>query len=37
MSVDYQVGQCRVISNQRGYYFEKSCKLFEGLKHINLT
>ena len=37
MSVDYQVGQCRVLSNQRGYYFEKSYKLFDGLKHINLT
>jgi Icc-related predicted phosphoesterase len=36
MSVDYQVGQCQVISNQRGYYFEKSAKHFTGTKSFEI-
>ena len=36
MSVDYMVGDCRVLANQRGYYFEKSAKLFTGLKHFEV-
>lgn len=36
MSVDYMVGDCRVLANQRGYYFERSAKLFTGLKHFEV-
>jgi len=34
MNIDYMVGDCRVLSNQRGYHFEKSAQLFTGLKHF---
>jgi Icc-related predicted phosphoesterase len=36
MTVDYDVGQCRVLSNQRGYYIEKSAKLFTGTKSFEI-
>jgi Icc-related predicted phosphoesterase len=36
MNVDYVVGECRVLSNQRGYYFEKSAQQFTGIKHFEI-
>jgi Icc-related predicted phosphoesterase len=36
MTVDYPVGQCRVLSNQRGYYMEKSAHLFTGTKSFEI-
>ena len=36
MTVDYPVGQCRVLSNQRGYYMEKSAKIFTGTKSFEI-
>lgn len=35
-NVDYMVGQCRVISNQRGYYMEKSAKTFTGTQSFEI-
>lgn len=39
MSVDYTIGdsQCKILSNQRGYYFENSAKKFKGLQHFEMT
>ena len=36
MSVDYMVGGCRVLSNQRGYHFEKSAKYFTGTQSFEV-
>jgi Icc-related predicted phosphoesterase len=36
MTVDYEVEQCRVLSNQRGYYSEKSAQLFTGTKSFEI-
>lgn len=33
-NVDYMIGKCRVLSNQRGYSFEKISRMFEGTKHF---
>jgi predicted TIM-barrel fold metal-dependent hydrolase len=33
-NVDYMIGQCRILSNQRGYSFEQSARFFEGTKHF---
>jgi predicted phosphohydrolase len=35
-NVDYMVGQCRILSNQRGYYMEKSAKIFTGTKSFEI-
>jgi Icc-related predicted phosphoesterase len=35
-NVDYMVGDCRVLSNQRGYYMEKSAKAFTGVKSFDI-
>ena len=36
MNVDYMVGDCRVLSNQRGYSFEKSAKYFTGTQSFEV-
>jgi Icc-related predicted phosphoesterase len=36
MSVDYMIGDCRVLSNQRGYYGEKCYFEYKGLAHIEV-
>jgi Icc-related predicted phosphoesterase len=35
-NVDYMVGNCRVLSNQLGYYFEHSNRTFSGTKQIEV-
>ena len=36
MNVDYMVGDCRVLSNQKGYRFEKSAKYFTGTQSFEV-
>ena len=36
MNVDYMVGDCRVLANQRGYHFEKSAKYFTGTQSFEV-
>jgi Icc-related predicted phosphoesterase len=35
-NVNYMVGECNILSNQLGYYFESSYKKFKGLQHIEV-
>ena len=35
-SMAYNVGDCRVLANQMGYYFEKSFKWFKGIQQMEI-
>lgn len=35
-NLNYMVGECRVLANQRGYYSEKSCLEFKGTKDFEI-
>lgn len=37
MNTDYMVGNCRVLSNQRGYPSEESFNTFQGLQSFHIT